>query len=40
MLTDMALKNLKPNGSMYKVSDRNGMYVTVAASGAVTFRYE
>ena len=33
-------KNLKPNGSLYKVSDRDGMYVTVAASGAVTFRYD
>ena len=40
MLTDTALKNLKPNGSLYKVSDRDGMYVTVAASGAVTFRYD
>ena len=40
MLTDTALKNLKPNRSLYKVSDRDGMYVTVAASGAVTFRYD
>ena len=40
MLTDTALKNLKSNGSLYKVSDRDGMYVTVAASGAVTFRYD
>ena len=40
MLTDTALKNLKPNGSLYKVSDRDGMYVTVAPSGAVTFRYD
>ncbi len=40
MLTDTALKNLKPSGSLYKVSDRDGMYVTVAASGAVTFRYD
>ncbi len=40
MLTDTALKKLKPNGSLYKVSDRDGMYVTVAASGAVTFRYD
>ncbi len=40
MLTDTALKNLKPNGSLYKVSDRDGMYVTVAASGTVTFRYD
>ena len=35
MLTDTALKNLKSNGSLYKVSDRDGMFVTVAASGAV-----
>lgn len=40
MLTDTALKSLKPNGFLYKVSDRDGMYVTVAASGAVTFRYD
>lgn len=40
MLTDTALKNLKSNGSLYKVSDRDGMYVTVAASGAITFRYD
>ncbi len=40
MLTETALKALKPNGSSYKISDRDGMYVTVAASGAVTFRYD
>jgi len=40
MLTDTALKSLKSKGSLYKVSDRDGMYVTVAASGAITFRYD
>ncbi|MDR8253034.1 DUF4102 domain-containing protein, partial [Acinetobacter baumannii] len=26
MLTDTKLKNLKPQGKMYKVSDRDGLY--------------
>lgn len=30
MLTDTALKNLKPQEAMYKVADRDGMYVTVS----------
>ena len=29
MLTDTALRNLKPKSLTYKVSDRDGMYVTV-----------
>jgi integrase len=40
MLTDTALKNLKPKGSLYKVADRDGMYVTVSPAGTVTFRYD
>ncbi len=32
MLTDAALKCLKPKAKMYKVSDRDGMYVRVAPS--------
>ena len=40
MLTDTALKNLKPKGKPYKVSDRDGMYVVVAPSGTVTFRLD
>jgi integrase len=40
MLTDTALKKLKPNGKMYKVADRDGMYVAVAPSGQITFRYD
>ncbi len=40
MLTDTALKNLKPKGKPYKVSDRDGMYVLVAPSGTVTFRLD
>ena len=40
MLTDTALKNLKPKGKPYKVSDRDGMYVVMAPSGTVTFRLD
>ena len=40
MLTDIALKRLKPKGKLYKVGDRDGMYVAVAPSGQMTFRYD
>lgn len=40
MLTDTALKKLKQKEKTYKVADRDGMYVTVAPSGLITFRYD
>ncbi len=40
MLTDTALKNLKPKTAQYKVTDRDGMYVTVSPAGTITFRYD
>ena len=40
MLTDTALKNLKPKSAQYKVADRDGMYVTISPVGTVTFRYD
>ena len=40
MLTDIALKSLKPKDKPYKVSDRDGMYAHVTTSGAVTFRLD
>jgi integrase len=40
MLTDAALKSFKPKAKMYKVSDRDGMYVRVAPSGAISFRLD
>ncbi|HEY2358102.1 MAG TPA: tyrosine-type recombinase/integrase [Phenylobacterium sp.] len=40
MLTDAALQNLRPRSKIYKVTDRDGMYVSVATSGAITFRYD
>ena len=40
MLTDMAIKALKAQKKLYKVSDRDGMYVVVQPSGAIVFRYD
>jgi hypothetical protein len=40
MLTDTALKNLKPKEKPYKVADRDGMYVVVAPSGTIAFRLD
>ncbi len=40
MLTDFALRNLKPHEILYKVADRNGMYVIVSPKGTITFRYD
>ncbi|MBA8883341.1 hypothetical protein FHW13_001168 [Dokdonella fugitiva] len=40
MLTDTALRNLKPKSKTYKAFDRDGMYVTVSPVGTVTFRYD
>jgi hypothetical protein len=40
MLTDVAIKNLKSKEKPYKVADRDGMYVVVAPSGTVTFRFD
>lgn len=40
MLTEAALKSLKPKEKIYKVSDRDGMYVRVAPSGAISCRLD
>jgi len=40
MLTDAAIKALKPKDKLYKVADRDGMYVVVQPSGSVVFRYD
>ena len=40
MLSDMKLRGLKPAEKPYKVTDRDGMYVTVLKSGAISFRYD
>ena len=40
MLTDTAIKAMKAQKKLYKVSDRDGMYVVVQPSGAIVFRYD
>ncbi len=40
MLTDSALKHLKRKAKPYQVSDRDGMYVYVTATGTISFRYD
>lgn len=39
MLTDTKLRNLKAAGKLYKVADRDGLYVAVTPSGTISFRY-
>lgn len=39
MLTDTKLRNLKPRDKLYKVNDRDGLYVAVTPAGSVSFRY-
>ncbi|MGB8928218.1 MAG: integrase arm-type DNA-binding domain-containing protein [Pantoea agglomerans] len=40
MLTDTKLKNLKPADKAYKVTDREGLYVSVQPGGTISFRYD
>ncbi len=40
MLTDIAIKSLKPKDKTFKVADRDGMYLTVSKTGTKTFRYD
>lgn len=40
MLTDLAIKSLKAKGKLYKVADRDGLYVAVTAKGTKTFRFD
>ncbi|MEG7455305.1 integrase arm-type DNA-binding domain-containing protein, partial [Providencia stuartii] len=39
MLTDTKLRNLKPKEKLYKVNDRDGLYVAVTPADSVSFRY-
>lgn len=40
MLSDLALKKLKPKATRYKVSDRDGIYASVSPTGAISFRFD
>ncbi|WP_425290057.1 tyrosine-type recombinase/integrase [Shewanella algae] len=39
MLTDTKIRNLKPKEKLYKVNDRDGLYLAVTAAGTKSFRY-
>lgn len=39
MLTDTKLRNLKSRNKLYKVNDRDGLYVAVTPAGSISFRY-
>jgi integrase len=39
MLSDTKLRNLKAQDKMYKVADRDGLYVAVTKAGGISFRY-
>ena len=39
MLTDTKLRNMKPREKMFKVTDRDGLYVAVSPAGSISFRY-
>lgn len=39
MLTDTKLRNLKPKDKLYKMNDRDGLYVAVTPKGTVSFRH-
>ncbi len=39
MLTDTKLRSLKPKDTLYKVNDRDGLYVAITPAGAISFRY-
>lgn len=40
LLTDAALKALRPKEKSYKVTDRDGMYVVVSPAGTLSFRLD
>ncbi len=40
MLTDAAIEHLKPNDKLYKVTDRDGMYVLVRPLGILIFQLD
>jgi hypothetical protein len=40
VLTNTKLRNLKPQDRLYKVVDRDGLYVVVGPGGAVSFRLD
>jgi len=39
ILTNTKLRNIKPKGKLYKVNDRDGLYVANTSAGSISFRY-
>ncbi len=39
MLIDTKLRNIKPKDKLYKVNDRDGLYVVITPEGSILFRY-
>ena len=39
MLTGTKRRNIKPKDKLYKVNDRNRLYVANTPAGAISFRY-
>lgn len=39
MLTDTRMRHLKPKEKLYKVNDRDDIYVSVTPAGTISFRY-
>lgn len=39
MLTDIMLRNIKPKDMLYKVNDRDDLYVAITPAGSISSRY-
>lgn len=39
MIADTRLRNLKPGDKLYKVNNRDGLYMAVTFAGFISFRY-
>ncbi len=39
MFTDTKFRNLKPRNKLFKVLERDGLYVAVTPAGTISFRY-
>lgn len=40
MLTDAAIKNLRPKSTSYKMTDRDGLYLLISPKGGIAFKYD
>lgn len=40
MLTDAAVKNLRPKSTSYKMTDRDGLYLLISPKGGIAFKYD